>query len=669
MARRIRRAAAFLSFCVVGGILLHAQTTTTGMVSGTVSDSSGAAIPSALIEMTAAQTGTVLKQVANAAGQYVVASVPPGEYQLKVTAPGFRTFVVGGLKIEVTKSYLQNAALEVGLVTESISVTAETTAELQTVDATVGNVINMRHLPNLPTFTRRVNELLTLQPGATPNGEVTGARADQSTFSLDGIDVTNQSVGGLDTWMYLSVEGVEEFRVGVANPNASFGRGAGGQVALISRRGANDIHGAGFWYHQNDNLNANNWTNNRTRVKKPELKDNRYGFQAGGPAIKNKTFWFANYEGRRFPRSGTVTRIVPTDSLRRGILRFKDAANNINEYPLATSRACNTSGSDACDPRGLGLSPSIAALWQQMPAGNDASSGDQLNTIGFTGTVAYPIRHDFYQARIDHHINEKWRIEGSIRYFRQLDNNNGSLDIRGGNIASIRAFPTRQNLETVAVSGLIRPNLTGEFRVGRVRNRAATDVLRPNASAALLGITGAGTPDGPIALDIGARGGAQSILSEPFDVDTQLARKQKNDNRIYQLNADLNWLKGKHSVQFGGHMRWLPTLHQRDDKVLGALGALVAQIDSDLGTLVVPSSAAPPLCGAGRSTGCLQSGDLQQWNRLYAGMTGLIDNVSVLAVRDGSFKPLPFGELLESDTKGIKAPEFYVQDVWRLKPS
>jgi hypothetical protein len=101
-------------------------------------------------------------------------------------------------------------------------------------------------------------------------------------------------------------------------------------VSLISRRGSADFHGGVFWYHQNDNLNANSWTNNRTRVRKAELKDNRYGFTLGGPVWKGKTFFFANYDGRRFPNASTQTRIVPTESLRAGNLRFRDGTGTVN---------------------------------------------------------------------------------------------------------------------------------------------------------------------------------------------------------------------------------------------------------------------------------------------------------------------------------------------------
>ncbi|MCS7315924.1 MAG: hypothetical protein RMI94_08590 [Bryobacterales bacterium] len=211
-----------------------------------------------------------------------------------------------------------------------MAVTAEARAELQTVDARVGNVLSGRSLPVLPTITRKANELLTLQPGVTPDGQVTGARNDQSTFPLDGIDVTNQSVGGLTTYRYLGIESVEEFRVGVANPNASFGRGSGGRVAIVGRRGSNELRGALLCYHENDDLNANTRTNSRNRIKEPELKDNRFGFRVGGPLWRDRVFHFPNYGGRRFPRSSDINRLLPTESLRRG------------ELPSATPRATST---------------------------------------------------------------------------------------------------------------------------------------------------------------------------------------------------------------------------------------------------------------------------------------------------------------------------------------
>ncbi len=690
-----------VSLALLFALSIYAQTATTGAIVGTVTDKNGAALSGAEVDISNKATNQVTKAVTNEGGQYVFPSVLPGEYTISVTKPGFRKASMTSFKIDVATSYPLNFALEVGELQQTVEVTASAGAELQTTDSTVGNVIPGKVMPLFPALTRQANELVRLQPLTTPDGAVAGSRQDQSTFLLDGIDVTNQSVGGLGTYMVLPIDGIDEFRVGVANPNASFGRGAGGQVSIISRRGGSQYNGAAYWYHQNDNLNAATWTNKRTiaqtvtdpklrhKQQEPELKDNRFGFRVGGPIwpLDDKAFFFLNYEGRRFPRTTSILRIVPTDILRQGILRFKDTAGNTVSYSLANAALCGGGTDDApatgaCDPRSLGLSPTISSLWQKLPAGNDPSAGDGLNTTGFRGNVGNPLNNNYYNARVDYNLTEKWRIDASFRYFGELNAGSGLVNITGGDPISFEQLPNRQNMIVAAISGQISSNLTGDFRFGWLRTRTATDRVRPDASAALLAIPGTetGISGGQafVALDPGGRGGAQSLLSEPVDVDTQLARKQANDNKNIQWNADLNWVKHNHTFQFGGHIRYLPTLHLRDDKVVGALGALVAQIDSDLGTVVIPGASRPPTCRAddpnttsvneATTRNCLQAADVQAWNRLFASTTGIVDNVSVLAVRDGGFKPLPFGELLEADTT-LWAPEFYFQDVWRIRPS
>jgi hypothetical protein len=667
-----------------------AQTATTGAIVGSVTDKNGAVVGSAEIELTNAATNQSIKIKSNEGGQYTFPAVTPGEYTIQVTKSGFRKANITNLKIDVAKSYTVPVVLEVGDVQQTVEVTATAGVELQTTDSTVGNVIAGREMPLLPALTRQANDLLRIQPLSIPTGEVAGARNDQTTITLDGIDITNQSTGGLGTVIPIPIDSIEEFRVGVANPNAAFGRGAGGQASVISRRGTNDYHGLLFWYHQNDNLNAATWTAKRTiaqtvtdpkaraKQQEPELKDNRFGFRVGGPVIpwseawKKKLFFFANYEGRRFPRTTQILRIVPTDSLRQGILRFRDASGTVNSYDLKTSRLCGPNGDQLCDPRGIGISPVVNNLFRNLPAGNDPSAGDGFNTIGFRGIVTNPLNNDFYNARFDYNLNDRWRADVSFRYFGELATGSGLLDIRGGEVRSRELLPARQNLISAGTSGAITQNLSGEFRFGWVRTRTALDRTRPDASAGELALagteTGLSTGQSHVALDLGARGGAQSILSEPIDVDTQLARKQANDNKNIQWNADLTWVRGSHTWQFGTHVRWLPTLHRRDDKVLGALGALVAQIDSDLGPFSMPATVRPPTCTAALTRNCIPAADVQTWNRTLASVLGVVDNVSVLAVRDGQLKPLPFGETLESDTK-LWAPEMYWQDIWRIKPS
>lgn len=660
-----------------------AQTATTGAIIGTITDASGAVIANAEVELTSVGSTQSTKQVTNDAGQYIFPSVLPGNYTLAVIAKGFRKANITDIKVDVAKSYTFNLTLEIGNVQQVVEITAGAVAELQSSDSTVGNVIPGKVMPLLPALTRQANELIRYQPASTPGGEVAGSRGDQSTFLLDGIDVTNNSVGGINTFMQLPIDGVEEFRAGVANPNATFGRGAGGQVSVVSRRGNNQFHGAAYWYHQNDALNAATWTNKRSvaqtvtdpvrrhKLQEPELKDNRFGFRVGGPILpwKDKAFFFLNYEGRRFPRNTEFNRLVPTDTLKQGILRFRDASGAVVSYSMANSNLCGPNGDQTCDPRGLGVSPAISALWAKLPTGNDAGLGDGLNTIGFRGNVTNPLTNDYYNARVDYNITEKWRFDTAFRYFGQIDNGSGLLSIEGGNIQSVEKTPTRQNMLSAGLTGQLTNSLIGEFRFGWVRNRTKTDRQRPNQSATKLAIPGTSTAAGAIALDIGALGGTQSLLAEPIDVGTQAARVQTSDNRIFQYNADMTWTKSGHTMTFGSHIRYLPTGHTRDDKVVGSLGALVAQIDSDLGSgVTVPAASRPRTCTAAITTNCLASGDTQQWNRLFASALGLVDNVSVLAVRDAQFKPLPFGEVLVADTK-LWAPEFYFQDTWRMRPS
>src|SRR5262249_21161428 len=221
--------------------------------------------------------------------------------------------------VNVAKSYTYDATLEIKAGVEVIEVTAAVTAELQTTDAVVGTVVGGQTLMHLPTLQRDTRELLTLQPGSTPyestngggfgdsGGTVAGARSDQNAFNLDGIDITDNVIAGGGNQVPIipiGVEATDEFRVGVTNNNASFGRASGGQINVISKSGTNTLHGSGYWYHQNSALNANTWDLNHTpdffaktpNTKKPSEHDNRGGFTFGGPFWKDKTFFFGNYE-------------------------------------------------------------------------------------------------------------------------------------------------------------------------------------------------------------------------------------------------------------------------------------------------------------------------------------------------------------------------------------
>jgi Carboxypeptidase regulatory-like domain len=666
--------AAFLS-----AVPAWAQTANTGLVFGTVTDPAGAVVPDAKVQLNNTDTNETKETNTNSAGQFTFPGVAPGKYKVTITKAGFATFVVANLVVDVNKSYPVDVKMEIRSSSEVVEVSAGAEAELQKADAVVGGVVSGEMLARLPTLNRDATELLTLQPGSTPyddstgfgngGGTIAGARSDQNTVSLDGIDITDNVItGGANEQPIIpvGVDAVDEFRVGVTNANATFGRSAGGQITLISHSGTNNYHGTAYWFHQNDDLNANTWDLNHTPdsngnkfTKRPEQKDNRVGLSFGGPIRKDKTFIFGNYEVRRFPQALSFTRLVPSDTLKQGKLIF-----NGTTYDLAAQAGtggCGPSGTTDCDPRHLGISPTVKALWALMPTGNDNTvpGADGVNILGFRGTVPAALKSDGVGVRLDHNFTEKVRFFGRYSYARSLSPNGFQVDLRG-----TPSTPSGSQLRGDSIiSGLdwqLRPNLLNSFRGGWVRSRQDFSVTRPSASAAQLALPGtasSASQTGFISLAPGLSTGS-GFLDTIVDVDTQRARHQAIYDSNKQYSDFLTWTKGKHTIVGGTNMRWLPTIHDRDDKVIGSVNSLVAALDGDH-TFGVPDANRPP---------GLAASDVTRWDRLYAASLGLIDNVGILTASDGRLKPLPFGTTLIARTT-LRSYDFFWQDTWRMTPS
>lgn len=681
--------------------LAWAQTAATGTITGTVTDATGAVVPGAEIEITNPDTNLTKKVTSNEAGLYTILNVQPGTYTISASMKGFRRGTITNFKVDVGKSYNLPFTLEVGDVATTVEVRAATAVEIQTLDATVGNAVGGSELLRLPTANRSAASLLLLQPLVTPGrgvgndvgGQVAGARSDQTTFLLDGGDSTSNTEGsggynsGFDgtplPMIPVPVESIEEFRVGTTNPNATFGRSQGGQVMLVTKRGTNNLHGSAYWYHQNDNLNAAAWSD-KTRCAranpaslpfvcqnendvKPELIDNRYGFTLGGPVMKDRLFLFGHYEGRNFPRTAASTRNVPSTLLRQGILQFRDASGVVRPYNLATSTACGPTGTTACDPRALGISPVVSSIFNTLPASN-ASGGDNLNTAAYSFNLDNTLKEQFFVARLDYKINDIWNFFGSFRYGHTDTSGTQQLDITGisGCTApcSTRVNPLEPRYLVWGVNGQIKPNLISETRFSWYRHwwewgtRAPFAQTSTTAAAVLLG--GEGT---------GAGGAGATKIADPINFDTQNARSRIWNGKDSYIAQNLSWLAGRHTVQFGGNFRNENIFHQRTDRVVGGLsGGPMFWLRSISGgggnSLTIPDTSRPPICSATLTTNCLVSSDIGRWNTLYSAVLGMVDQSAQVLTRDGQFNAQPLGTGLEAQVT-IRAYEMYFQDVWR----
>lgn len=616
-------------FSVLLAAPVLAQTATTASMSGRVTDAQGAVTPGATVTLTDRATAQARTAVTDSQGRYAFFTLPPGVYDLSVTLGGFKTATVAGLIVEATRPAVQDVGLEVGGLTDEVTINA--TAETLVIkrDSSVGNTIERQRLMLLPNLTRDAASLLALQPGVTSTGFVTGARQDQTTYAIDGIDISDNVIGQtFRTAVPTPAESVEEFRMTVANPNATFGRSSGAQVSFVTRRGTNKFDGSVYTYLQDDKWNATPWHTNRLGQPKPPLEDRRYGGSLGGPLVKGRTFFFGLFEARRDRGTTNVTRIVPTASLKQGILLFRDAAGNVQ-----------TINPRDLDPRGVGANPLILQMLALYPAPNDSSVGDGLNTGGFTFDAATPVDDNQGIFRLDQNLNSNWRVDSSVNVSDRKSLNAAQTDIV--NRVATYNVPTKGRAVSVGLLGVISPNLTNEFRVGYVKDDRGAIPIDPAPQV----------PGLNIAIDLAG-------LSEPIDVGTQNARKQLFPLQTYQIINNLNWFRGSHSLQSGFNIRLMHQEDFRNDKVIGSLSVPVAQVGA--GSFHrVPASQRPSFIAVT---------DVARYNALYGALLGVVDSSAYLATRDGSLQPNPIGTGLISQSD-LNAYEFYAADTWQVKPT
>jgi hypothetical protein len=394
--------------------------TGTSSVRGTVADAQGNVVVGATVTLTNTETNAARTATTSGEGTYAFELVQPGSYRVEAEATGFKKAVVTDVRALVAKPTEVNVALEVGAITDTVTVAASSSELLlNTQDATLGHNFVSQQIEQLPLEARNVAALLTLQPGVTRTGYVAGARSDQANVTLDGVDINEQQsnqIGSVasnnndpetNTVLRLNAEAIEEFRVVTTNANAQMGRSSGAQVSIVTKSGTNDFHGAGFWFHRPTILTANDFFNNRAGVERPSLIRNTYGGAIGGPIIKDKLFFFYSYEGRKDRSQTSVVRRVPLPSLGRGELRYVNPSGGITTLTAAQLNSAFVGG---LNPTALAA---LAAAAAKYPANEFGTEGDspnsatQLNTAGYRFNVPLPVDFNSHTANFSYNMTDR----------------------------------------------------------------------------------------------------------------------------------------------------------------------------------------------------------------------------------------------------------------------
>ena len=331
----VRASLLLLSIGLLVGV--HAQSSTTGNITGTVRDPQGAAVPKAEVTITDEKTGQTRNVTATEDGFYTVTSLPAGIYTVTTAPTGFKKTITTGVELHVNENKTVNLDLQVGQVTETVTVTSEA-APVELRSGEVSSLISEKQVTELPLNGRNYAQLALMVPGVSPvtqagaggafatrgtglnsgvDMSVNGNQSNSNLWTVDGVN--NMDVGSNRTLLvFPSIDSIQEFRVERNSFSAEFGQAQGAVVNLITKGGSNEFHGSLFEFFRHDSLNANNFFLNRAGQPKPKLKYNNFGGSLSGPIIKNRVFFFWSEEWRRERRGQVLSSRVPTAAEKTG---------------------------------------------------------------------------------------------------------------------------------------------------------------------------------------------------------------------------------------------------------------------------------------------------------------------------------------------------------------
>jgi outer membrane receptor protein involved in Fe transport len=498
----------FMCLFLLGGLRLQAQLTE-GSIGGTVTDVSGAAIADAKVLITNLETGSSVQPATDNIGYFRATHLAPGNYQVRVEKAGFKTALVDRVAVNVNAIARVDVKLQPGKVQETITVTAETPL-VQTEEGRLSNTLTTRDVTDLPLNGRQVYQLVTLEPGVTatnapvvsnvasPTSSNTfdfGYIANGSTprgnnFILDGNSNNNEWLGGTPL-IFPSIDAIEEVQVQTLNFSAEYGRNDGAIVNIVTKSGGNGYHGTTFYTGRNTALNARNYFD---VVAKTPLQQNQFGFAFGGPIIKNKTFFFVDYEGSRLKDGAPAKFTVETPDFRDFVttnLPNSFAAQFYRDFPAPPCVA------DVVHTGGYIPDPTSGPIVVFPAAPPNPNVPDQSTLLDQCTTVSSQIARnqaDQYSVRIDQHLTKRDQLYG--RWVATKASGDVARDELGG--ANIRGFTSPQD-GFFADLGLgytheFTSTILNDFRFAYSRNNSNMSFGMPASTQTAQALQGAGFP-------------------------------------------------------------------------------------------------------------------------------------------------------------------------------
>lgn len=565
---------------------------TTGTLRGTVKDPSDAVVAAATAKVTEQNTGATRTVTSESDGSYVFAVLPVGEYTLQIEAKGFKRWQRKEIRIDIGRVAVVDAKLEVGAATEVVEVGAEAPL-VETTSTQLGAVVNDRAVAGLPLSSRDTYQLLQLQPGVQSNvggdlfygndvaGAVTvnGGRSRANNYTVNGGDANDSFVNA--PVVQPAPDTIEEFRVLTNTFDAEFGRNSGAVVNVVTKSGTNDFHGSVYEFHRNDVFNARGFFD----VERPKFIQNQFGFTFGGPIKKDKTFFFASYEGRR-RRQGISSDVVTVPTLAE---RGGDFSDGGSADPFPGSITDDTVATLLNNRCGLGIPLPSTTVTGDVPyatifPGNlipmacfDPTALDLMNQFVPEGNIedgvfqSVPALQDDgtqFTGRFDHRFNDQHQL--SIYYFYS-DTFQAKPFARfqaGGAVLPGFGDLSDQRFQqwNISHTWVVSPTTVNEFRFNYFRQGQET-FFHPQrthlVTASCVTVSAAecfSDPSNPalgITPGLGAdREGVPFIdVSGGFSIGNNFEGELPATGNVFQWSDNFSKVMGKHSLKFGGDVR------------------------------------------------------------------------------------------------------------------